>query len=179
MERFLFIIIISLFFLNCNAQKLTLEKELANSFTKYITDSRKNQSELETKRYLDNEAKFIIEARKYFFSQIKLEDNIKLIEIINSEVPSELYTAVLKLKSKFYLFKKNSSFQESFKEIKLEDLENHHQIILCMLQDMDKYIPYEISNSIKKSSYHFTIYLTKVNNSKILIYTPNDICIDD
>ncbi|SNZ01915.1 hypothetical protein [Flagellimonas pacifica] len=177
--RFL-LITSSLFIYSCKSQEITLDKRLENSFKEYILESRGKNSKSEAVRYLNNEGRFILLARNDFFSKIQLNNNSRgnLVEIFDTEIPSNLYMAVLKLESRIYLFKKSASAQIFFREIELKDLKNDYPVMSCVLLEMDKPNPNRLSSEIKKGSYHFTIYLTKLIENKILTYVPHDICID-
>lgn len=168
-----------LFSLSCRSQNILFENELEKELKNYINDSWRNQSKAEIHRYINNEIKFILEARKDFFSNIKFSKSkqINLVEFFNKEMPSSLYTAVLKINSKIYFFKKNSSFEASFKKIDFKNLEKDYPIMSCVLLEMDKPKPNKLHETVKKDKFHFTVYVTKIDyKGKISVFTPVNLC---
>ncbi len=132
------------------------------------------------KHLLNNEIKFIINARKDFFSNINLieKKEMNLVEIFDPEMPSSTYRAALKLDSKIYLFIKNDLSEIQFQEIQFESLKKENGEIACILLEMDKPVPNKINSGFKKGSYHFIVFVTKAKiNGDIVTYMPDDICI--
>ncbi len=86
----------------------TLNNELKNFVQNRSVYDKKRKEHL-----LNNEIKFMIDARKSFFSNISIDGKkeMNLVEIFDSEMPSNTYRAVLKLDSKIYLLTKNDSFE--------------------------------------------------------------------
>lgn len=164
----------------CKSQELKVQKKIETNFKEYVINSRKGQSKIETEHYLNNEAKFILQARNDFFSNMKLSENteLNLVEFFDTETPSSIYKAIIQYNSRYYFFIKDINSETQFKELAFESLKEKYNVMTCVLSEMDKPEPNKIMPEVGKASYHFTVYITKVNtNGDILTYMPKDICV--
>ena len=140
---------------------------------------------IKNERFRNNEGRFINEARKEFFSHLKIEKNFSanLIEIFNPEFPSKLYLGVMSYNDVIWFFEKGvkDGKIESGKVRKMpkEEFWKDYPMISCINYEMDKSEPNRIIGKRREGSYHFILYLTKIYNpTNIRTYVPDDICIE-
>ncbi|WP_298900324.1 hypothetical protein [uncultured Psychroserpens sp.] len=179
-KKIFFISITLISFISCKGQESEIERRLEVTFKDYIIKSwEKNNSKTEAEHYFNNEMEFILKSRKEFFSNIELIKNteINLVEFFDKQMPT-IYSAILKLGSKLYYFEKNTSFETQFKEVTFDTFKKEHKTMACILLEMDKPTPNQLTRDPAESSYHYSVFITKVNkNNNMIVYIPNDICI--
>ncbi|WP_405206016.1 hypothetical protein [Aquimarina sp. LLG6339-5] len=101
---------------------------------------------------------------------------MNLIEILNPEMPSSMYTASLKINSKVYLFKRGVSSEDQFNKMDFDSFKKQHKMLACMLLEMDN-TPNKLNDSQGDSSFHFTAFVTKINSDdSVFTYIPKNIC---
>ncbi|WP_452599639.1 hypothetical protein [Pontimicrobium sp. MEBiC01747] len=165
--------------MSCKGQEIPIQKELETSFEECIIRTREGESKEETEHYLNNDAKFILQSRKEFLSNIKLSKNteMNMVEIFDKQMPT-IYSAIIKINSRLYFFKKNISLVSEFKEIDFDTLKKEYSTMACILIEMDKPKPNKLTKSPAEASYHYSVFITKINkDNNIFTYIPNDICI--
>ncbi len=175
--RIISVIILCLCFCNCKSQNKVFFDNLDNELTEYILQ-KSNKNSDEKQRYLNNEIKYLFESRKEFFSNFNLDkiSEMNLIEILNPEMPSSMYTASLKINSKVYLFKRGVSSEDQFNKMDFDSFKKQHKMLACMLLEMDN-TPNKLNDSQGDSSFHFTAFVTKINSDdSVFTYIPKNIC---
>ncbi|MBR9914713.1 MAG: hypothetical protein GYB32_07790 [Algicola sp.] len=156
--------------------KTNLISSLNNTLKEYISNE-KNYTHEEKERYIKNEVSLIFDARKILFSKIGLKalDDFNLIEVLNLNRPSQIYTAVIKSRDGYYYFKKNDSDEVEFLSIDLKELKKINSMLSCMIEEMDKKSNKLITE--KTSTFDFDVYITKVISTKSIdTYFPNNVC---
>ncbi|WP_299836418.1 hypothetical protein [uncultured Tenacibaculum sp.] len=150
-----------------------------------LTIESKFTSLLKNKRFKNNEGRFINEARKEFFSHLKIDNDIKgnLVETFDAEIPSRLYLAIIMYNDMIFIFEKGIKDGEiesgKLTKIDKDDFVNNYPALSCVLFEMEKPVPNKIKGKKREGSYHFRIYLTKILNfKKVFTYIPDDICVN-
>jgi len=177
-NKFFISIIVLLITLSCKSQENVFYTELNKKLIEHINKTSSKNS-VNKEKYLNNEIKFLLDSREVFLANLDFKSisEMYLIEILNPEIPSDIYAAYLKANSKVYLFKRGFDSKNQFEEMNLETFEEKYKMETCLFSEIDE-TSNTVNNQGDKGSFHFTVFLTKIKDEKnISTYISEKICI--
>jgi len=168
--------VISLVFISCSSLSSdSIVERAEKSFKELIRrDSKEDNEEIE--HYISNEGKFILLSRKKLFNNIQIEKikRFYLIEIFNSGSQNS-YSAALKDGDDVHYLENSVRNESSYSQISFSEFKKEYGTDACLLINAEEDIEKLVGDK-DDSIFHFSVFITIVDNGNIQSYRAKNIC---
>lgn len=170
------LIILFLVFYNCKSSKNIFLHSSESSLKSLIKKAYLENPE-EGNRFLNNEAKFILECRNEFITKsgLNIGKNFSLVEFYDPFSETN-YSGVFKDGNNIYYFKRGFELKSQIRKMNFPLFKKDYPVLSCLVVKIDE----DLNSLIGKtngSTFHGEVILTRMESNIVKTYYSRNVCV--